>query len=119
MKKASNIMYLIAIIYGFIALAAFLIIAILGFANVIPPEAIAEVQKTYGFTDPSTIWVTFIVQAVIELCGAAIVLGGKRQVNAHNGRIGLQILCIVIGAIAGNVFLILGGIFGIISIKSN
>ena len=119
MKKASNIMYLLSIIFGIIALAFYTIFGIVGLTGNMPADITAELAKTWGSADLNAVWTFFVVEGVLGVLSVIFVFLAKKQVNNSNGHIALQIVAIVFGAAASSVFAVLGGIFGIISIKQN
>lgn len=119
MKKASNVMYLLSIIFGIIALLIYTIFGIVGLTGNMPADVTAELLKSLGVTDLNAIWTFFIIEGVLGVLSVVFVFLAKKQVNNNNGQIALQIVAIVFGAAASSVFAVLGGIFGIISIKQN
>ena len=120
MKKASSILYLIYIIVGLVTFVGYIVLGTLGIANVLPPEFIQAIKNAFSYTgaDLLPLWIVIFSEAGLQIICCLFVAAARKQVKKNNGRIGLQILAIVFGALAWNPLPILGGIFGIIGIKS-
>ena len=107
MEKASKIMYTIANIFTWI-LAIFAILGIvltsLAIANVLPAEA-----------HPENLGVGTLVYLIIVLIVALVTIALVRKAKSDNSSKGWDVLFIVLGVLGGNVFYILGGIFGLVA----
>ena len=120
MKNASNIMYKIGKIFNIVLIVLYavlifvgLILAIVGAAGVATEtEGAAE---TVGSGISMIVWDTFYLAASI----VCLILTKKAMaaLNDNSSSIKPHIIMIVAGAICNNVFLVLGGIFGIIAEK--
>ena len=120
MKKVSSILYLIYIIVGLVIFAGYIVLGTLGIANVLPQEFIQSVKNAFSYTEADLLplWIVIFIEAGMQIICCLFVAAARKQVKNNNGRIGLQILAIVFGVLAWNPLPILGGIFGIIGVKS-
>ncbi len=116
MKKAAKIMYTIALVFTIIALICAIITDISGIL------AMLGVVKNEG-TDVGMSWqaagatrLGFGIYATI-ICIVSIVFLCWAKKSFGKGNVVPHIIALVIGVLSGNIFLILGGIFGILAIK--
>ena len=110
MEKASKVMYSIANVFNWIIaiLTAFLIVmSALAMANVLPADLVA--QANLGRVT--------LVYAIIAFLVALLVIILVRRAKSSNSSKGWDIFFIVVGVLEGNIFYILGGIFGLIAIR--
>lgn len=108
MERASRVMYTIANVFNWVlaALYAILIVcAILGMTGAVE-DMPADVAKAGSLA-------YFIVGLIVALVTICLVRIAK---DKHSSK-GWDILFIVLGAINGNVFYILGGIFGLVAVR--
>ena len=106
MEKASKVMYTIANIFNWIIAGLsvlMIILSILAMTGVLPADA----RNGMGSGT--------LVYAIVTLIVALVAIILVRLAKADNTSKGWDILFIVIGVIGGNVFYILGGIFGLVA----
>lgn len=109
MEKASKIMYTIANIFNYIiaALAIFgIVMSILSMTGVVKAEG-----NVNGLSIGAPSLVAFIIMFLV----AVILIILVRAAKAKNTSKGWDILFIVLGVLEGNVFYVLGGIFGLVA----
>lgn len=109
MERASRVMYTIANVFNWVlaVLYAILIVcAILGMSGAVK-DMPTDVSNTGAL-------VYFIIGLIVALVTICLV----RVAKAKGTSKGWDILFIVLGAINGNVFYILGGIFGLVAPKN-
>ena len=117
MKKAAKIMYTIALVFTIIALIFAIITDISGLLAMLgvvkrdgTTDAAMSWQAAGGMTLGVGIYLTIVyIISIIFLCWA--------KKSFDNGNVVPHIIALVVGVISGNIFLILGGIFGILAIK--
>ena len=121
MKKASNIMYILAIIFGILGAIPYIIIAIVGFTGgAFANDIIKELYPSGGApADVNAVWIALLCIGIFSLISAFICGAAKSQLNKGTGSISLQITAIIFGVLGLGVFPILGGIFGIVATKNN
>ena len=109
MEKASKIMYTIANVFTWI-IAVFAVIGI-----VFSILSIANVNIEGA--DLSQLGVGTLVGTIILLLVSLITIFMVRRAKAKGSSKFWDILFIVLGVIGGNIFYILGGIFGVLAIR--
>ena len=114
MEKASRVMYTIANIFTWI-LVLFSIVAIvfsiLSIADVF--DIFKDLPEVAGRAYGIGTLVYFIIVLIVGLITIAMV----RKAKGKNTSKGWDILFIVLGVLGGNIFYILGGIFGVIAVR--
>ena len=106
MEKASKVMYSIANFFVWIVvllMVAGIVFCVLGALNVF--QINPEQPLGWGHMVP------FIIVLVIALISIAMV----RRAKAADSSKGWDVLFLILGIIGGNIFYILGGIFGIVA----
>ncbi len=109
MRNASKTMYRIGRVFSFILLGIAAIVAILFTVFMIVDLASDKGLHYLGNLISTLIWLAFII-VVIVLATNAI-----KNTEEDNKNPGPHIIMIVFGALSGDVFYLLGGIFGIIA----
>ena len=118
MKTASKVMYTIGRIFNILAIIACVIILIFGIVAMVAPGKLAEASqdfdtpeelKAMGMTMVITGAVLFVVYVIIcALAGHA-----RKALNNSKTENAPHIIMIIVG-IFGDIFYLLGGIFGLI-----
>ena len=104
MEKASKVMYSIANFFTWVVVVlciAGIVIASLSLANVI---------KDVDFSPLASI-ISLSIILIVSLITIAMV----RRAKADNSSKGWDVLFIILGVLGGNIFYILGGIFGLVA----
>ena len=123
MKTASKIMYTIGRIFNIIAIIACVILIVVGIVAMVAPGKLADASdeiataaeaKAMGMSILITGVVLFVVYTVI----CAIAGHAKKALNNNKTENAPHILMIIIG-IFGDIFYLLGGIFGLVAEHQN
>ncbi len=111
MKTAARIMYTIGLIFSWIALLLLGVSVVLSGLLV---GGVVQAQEELPYP-PTTLLVISIVFLVIYIL--VIVLGtrARRAIGNNQVNIAPHILCLVMGAVSGDLFYFLGGIFGLVA----
>ncbi len=121
MKKASKIMYIIATIFAAIALVSGIIMAVSGgiAANGIQSGNV-DPSMTNGLKveDCQAVMVFGVIVCVVAVIDILIGTFGRRAAAKKKGGNVPHIIALVVG-VFGNIFFLLGGIFGLISSEKN
>jgi phosphotransferase system glucose/maltose/N-acetylglucosamine-specific IIC component len=108
MEKASRVMYSIANIFNWIiaifAIAG-IVLSILDMTNVLPEDVAANAQLGVGT----------LVGCIFIFLVAFITILMVRRAKAQGSSKAWDVLFIVLGVLAGNLFYVLGGIFGLVA----
>ena len=107
MGKASRVMYSIANFFTWIiAILSIvcIVFAIIGLAGKLP----ADMDATY-------FGVAYLVVYIIILIVSLITIAMVRRAKAKGTSKGWDVLFIVLGVLGGNLFYVLGGIFGLVA----
>ena len=110
MEKASRIMYSIANIFNWIAALiaiAGIVLSSLAIAGVLPAE----------MNQDGLIGVGLLVYCIIILIVCLIIIAMVRRAKSQNSSKAWDVLFIILGVFSGNLFYILGGIFGLIAVR--
>ena len=110
MEKASRIMYSIANIFNWIAALcaiALIVLCSLAIAGVLPADYNPQGMLGWGY----------LVYAIVILIACIIIIAMVRRAKASGSSKGWDVLFIILGVFSGNIFYILGGIFGLIAVK--
>lgn len=110
MEKASKVMYSIANFFTWIlviASIAGIVLCSLALANVINIEGDFAQYASIG---------GIVYLAVILIVGL-ITIAMVRRAKASDSSKGWDVLFIILGVLGGNIFYILGGIFGVIAVR--
>ena len=108
MEKASRVMYTIANIFTWILL----IISIVGIV-LFSLALTGVIQNTTGYTGAGLIGAIVYLSIVVFFSFIAILM--VRRAKAQGSSKGWDFLFIILGVLGGNIFYILGGIFGLIA----
>lgn len=106
MEKASRVMYNIANIFNWIIVlisVAGIVLSILAITHVLPEDS------------ASGLGVTTLVYSIISFLIAIFAVSVVRIAKNKNSSKGWDVLFIVIGVVGGNLFYLLGGIFGLVA----
>ena len=117
MKKACNVMYTIGVIFNIIAIVGTALAIIAGAVYLAIPEEIAAEQKITVEAvkaDGTKVLIFGIVWFILEVVILILAVVAKKAINNKKKDIVPHIIMIIIGAI-GDIFFLLGGIFGIIA----
>ncbi|MBO4694502.1 MAG: hypothetical protein J5656_01055 [Clostridia bacterium] len=123
MKTASKIMYTIGRIFNIIAIIACVILIVVGIVAMVAPGKLADASdeiataaeaKAMGISILITGVVLFVVYTVI----CAIAGHAKKALNNNKTENAPHILMIIVG-IFGDIFYLLGGIFGLVAEHQN
>lgn len=109
MKKASKIMYIIGTIFALIGFIGSIICVITGVINVVNGET--EEAKANGLT----LLIAFAVLSIVYLIIILIAAKGRKSLDNGEVNIAPHVVAIVVGVLGGDIFFLLGGIFGIIA----
>ena len=107
MEKASKVMYTIANIFNWIiaiSSAVLMVLSILAIAGVLPEELKSTGAGAF-----------MLVYSIVSLLAAIVAIILVRIAKNSKSSKGWDILFIVVGVIEGNIFYILGGIFGLVA----
>ena len=108
MEKASRVMYSIANFFTWV-------LAILAIAGIVFSSlAIAHVSLGEG-VDMSQLGVGTLVACIFVLIVCLVTILLVRKAKDKNSSKGWDVLFIVLGVLDGNIFYILGGIFGLVA----
>ncbi len=113
MEKASKVMYSIANFFTWIVVIcsiAMIVLAALHMGGVLSWEYPSELPAQGG--DISLI-VTFSIVLIVSLITIAMV----RRAKADNSSKAWDVLFLILGFFGGNIFYILGGLFGLIAVR--
>lgn len=116
MKKASKVMYIIALVLTIIGLVAAVIMDISGILAMTGQTSgqAPDAGMTWAQAGATTLGFG-IYLTITSIVSIIFLVWAKKSVGKGNTL--PHILAIVIGVIGGDIFLILGGIFGILAIK--
>lgn len=120
MAKASQVMYLIGKIINIIEIVVATLLLIAGVVCVASPDQlVGQVDKITTVDEAKALGVTIIVMAAIMLIVSVVVLilanRAKKAVAGGTKENAPHIIMIVIGVIGGDIFYLLGGVFGIVA----
>ena len=120
MAKASQVMYLIGKIINIIEIVCAALLLLAGAICVsMPEEFIGKIDKITTAEEAKAFGVTIIVIAVIMLIVSIVVLAlankAKKAVAKGSKQNAPHIIMIVIGVIGGDIFYLLGGVFGLVA----
>ncbi len=115
MKKAAKVMYIISLVFAIIALVFGVITLASGIFALVNPEAFKNAGQAISSSDAAVALGWGIYMIVAEIIGIIFLKWAKKSVGTSN--VVPHIVAIVIGVISGNLFLLLGGIFGALSSK--
>ena len=123
MKTASKIMYTIGRIFNIIAIIACVILIVVGIVAMVAPGKLAEASDEIATTDEAkamgmTILITGVVLFVVYTVICAIAGHAKKALNNNKTENAPHILMIIIG-IFGDIFYLLGGVFGLVAEHQN
>lgn len=107
MEKASRVMYSIANFFTWI-------LAIIAIAGIVF-SVLALVHVNVGDLDMSKLGVGTLVGCIFVLIVCLITIFMVRRAKDKNSSKGWDVLFIVLGFLGGNIFYILGGIFGLVA----
>lgn len=108
MKTAAKVMYLIGTIFAIIGFIFMIVLVVIGVIGLTNPDAQVEDSQMVAYI------VTGIILSIIYLI--AILIGNKGRKSLGNGKVNIapHVLSIVFGALGGDIFFLLGGIFGLV-----
>ncbi len=109
MEKASKVMYSIANFFTWVLV----IISIAGI--VFSSLAIAHVFGTELKLD--FLGIGTLIYFIIILIGSLITIWMVRRAKDSNSSKGWDVLFLILGLIGGNIFYVLGGIFGLVAVR--
>ena len=123
MKTASKIMYTIGRIFNIIAIIACVILIVVGIVAMVAPGKIADASDEIGTAAEAkamgmSILITGVVLFVVYTVICAIAGHAKKALNNNKTENAPHILMIIIG-IFGDIFYLLGGIFGLVAEHQN
>lgn len=107
MEKASRVMYSIANFFTWI-------LAIIAIAGIVF-SVLALVHVNLGDLDMSKLGVGTLAGCIFVLIVCLITIFMVRRAKDKNSSKGWDVLFIVLGFLGGNIFYILGGIFGLVA----
>ena len=114
MRNASQVMYKIGRIFSFVLLALFAVLfvvySILLVVHIIQDAGAAVIGSDIGTMIWALIWTGLVIVLIILATRAIKTMQEDSKANAPH------IVMIVFGAITGDIFYLLGGIFGLIAI---
>ena len=110
MGTASRVMYSIANFFTWI-----IVITCLAGIVVFPLMMVGIIDNTSGYSSASLIGV--VVYLVIVLIFSLIAISMVRIAKARGTSKGWDLLFVIIGVLAGNIFYVLGGIFGLLALR--
>lgn len=120
MKNASKVMYLIGKIINIIEIVvASLLLASAIFVIGAPDQFVGKVDKITTVEEAKALGITLLVIAIVILIVSIVilVLANKAKKSLDNGATDNKphIVMIVIGVLGGDIFYLLGGVFGVIA----
>ena len=115
MKKAAKVMYIISLVFAIIALIFGILSLASGIFALVNPEAFKNAGQAISSSDASVALGFGIYTIIAEIIGIIFLKWAKKSIGT--GNVVPHIVAIVFGVISGNIFLLLGGIFGVISAK--
>ena len=113
MEKASKVMYSIANFFTWIVVLgciAMIVLASLHLGGILNWEYPSELPAQGG---DITLIVTFAIVLIVSLITIAMV----RRAKADNSSKAWDVLFLILGIFGGNIFYVLGGLFGLIAIR--
>lgn len=116
MKKASKVMYIIALVLTIIGLILAIFLDISGVLAMTGQTSGQAPDATMTWAQAGALVLGFGIYLTID-CIISIIFLVWAKKSVGKGTTLPHILAIVIGVLGGDVFLILGGIFGILAIK--
>lgn len=108
MEKASKVMYSIANFFTWV-LVILCIAGIVVFSLMIP----GIIPNNTGYTGAGLIGAIIYLSIVLVI--SLITIAMVRRAKANNSSKGWDFLFIILGVLGGNIFYVLGGIFGLIA----
>lgn len=115
MKRASQIMYLIARIFNIIEVVAFLAMVIVGIVLLANSGTAPEEAKAAAIASGATLLAVGAIFLIIAVIVLILLYKAYNAVTGDTHEKKPHIIMIVLGAFSENVFLLLGGIFGLIA----
>ena len=118
MKTASKIMYTIGRIFNIIAIIACVILIVVGIVAMVAPGKLAEASEDITTPDEAkamgmTILITGAVLFVVYTVICALAGHARKALNNNKTENAPHIIMIIVG-IFGDIFYLLGGIFGLV-----
>ena len=118
MKTASKVMYTIGRIFNIFAIIACVVLIVVGIVAMVVPGKLAEASEDITTPDEAkamgmTILITGAVLFVVYTVICALAGHARKALNNNKTENAPHILMIIIG-IFGDIFYLLGGIFGLI-----
>ncbi len=113
MEKASKVMYSIANFFTWIVVlgcVAMIVLASLHLGGILNWEYPPELPAQGG---DITLIVTFAIVLIVSLITIAMV----RRAKADNSSKAWDVLFLILGIFGGNIFYVLGGLFGLIAVR--
>ncbi len=116
MKKASQVMYIIGRIFNLVEIISFVIMIVSGVILLVGSASITdEAGQAAAIATGSSLVAVGVIFFIIALVVGIILFKAYKAVSNETHEKKPHIVMIVLGAISENVFLVLGGIFGLIA----
>lgn len=127
MKNAANILYIIGIVSAALAVVASLLLLIFNGLSFYLIDFVYELVRNdlpLGFDIELFInailayyYFVVICVGIMSILALIFVINGKKALTSNETNSKAHVLCIVFGALSDNIFMIVGGILGLIASK--
>lgn len=119
MKSAAKIFYLIGFIFNILALVIGILLLVLLAVSVNNAEIIARVVTQTGYGEQLVremilaLIITLSIALLLDIIAIILTLKARKDLIDNNGKLSTHIILLVGGVLTGNLFYLLGGIFGV------
>ena len=119
MKSAAKIFYLIGFIFNVLALVIGILLLVLLAVSVNNAEIIARVVTQTGYGEQMVREMMFVliiflsIAMLLDIIAIILTLKARKDLIDNNGKLSTHIILLIGGVLTGNLFYLLGGIFGV------
>lgn len=119
MKSAAKIFYLIGFIFNILALVIGILLLVILAVSINNAEVIAKIIAQTGYGEQlvrESILILIIILSIslfLDIIAIILTLKARKDLIDNNGKLSTHIILLVGGVLTGNLFYLLGGIFGV------
>ena len=128
MKQASSIMYTIGKVFNIIGIVVCGLLLILPIVMMAMPEEIYNQQRASDFNRLTVdqikvlgvgVLIGLIIALIVEIVILVLAIYAKKKLNNNTKETAPHIIMIIIGALGGSIFYLIGGILGLVAEEQN
>ena len=119
MKSAAKIFYTIGFIFNILAFVIGILLLVLLAVSVNNAEIIAKVVAQTGYGEQMVREILLIliiilsIALLLDIIAIVLTLKARKDLIDNNGKLSTHIILLIGGILTGNLFYLLGGIFGV------